>query len=134
MRSTCGDTGLVGSWADSETSIRMPCPSRFRLMSATRSRERSDPGVGELLRALGVPARAVIWMITVSGVCAADVADQGLGASVEAEVVDDERGGLAVLGQHDVRRRARLGQGVVQVVEARVTGRADVTKPDELAA
>ena len=131
MRSTCGDTGLVGSCADSDTSMRMPwlpldLPASMLL---TRCRERAHPRVGELLRVLGRAGacgdRDDDGVGRLGGV---DAADQALGRGVEPEVVDDERGGLAVLRQHDVRRRARLGQRVVEAVEARV---ATATGGDE---
>ena len=92
-------------------------------------RERAHPRVGELLRLLGRAGacgdRDDDGVGRLGGV---DAADQALGRGVEPEVVDDERRGLAVLRQHDVRRRARLGQRVVEAVEARV---ATATGGDE---
>ncbi len=100
-------------------------PALGRLDVGDPLRERPDPGVGQLLRLLGRAGPGGDLddhgLGRLGGV---DVADQGLGGGVEAEVVDDDRGGLAVLGEHDVRRRARLGQDVVEVVEARVAAGA----------
>ncbi len=75
MRSTCGDTGLVGSCADSDTSMRMPWLPLDLLASMLLTRCASAPthASASCCASSGVPARAVIEMTTVSGVWAASM-------------------------------------------------------------